>query len=136
MVSYVLDGLVTRILTEKDNQSNRDESISTQKMKQIKDYVDGNFQKKLSLDIIAREFYISKYHMAREFKKAYGIPLVNYIITKRITHAKGLLRFSDMQIEEIARVCGINDNSYFNKVFRKVEGLTASEYRRKWRGHR
>lgn len=135
VVSNVLNGLVTRILTEKDNQSNKNESISTQKMKQIKDYVDENFQNKLSLDMIAKKFYISKYHMSREFKKTYGIPLISYIITKRITHAKRLLRFTDMPIEEIARVCGINDNSYFNKVFRKFEGLTATNYKRKWRGY-
>ena len=84
--------------------------------------------------MIANEFFISKYHMSREFKKAYGITIANYIIAKRITYAKELLRFTDMQIEEIGRICGIEDNSYFNKVFRKFEGMTASDYKKKWRG--
>lgn len=136
LASHLLNGLVTRILTAKDVEVNKDQSTSSQKMKQIKDFMDENFHKKLSLNMVAREFYISKYHMCREFKKAYRITVVNYIITKRITHAKGLLRFTDMQIEEIAQICGIEDNSYFNKVFRKIEGLTASEYRKKWRGYK
>ena len=84
--------------------------------------------------MIADEFFISKYHMSREFKKAYGITIANYIIAKRITYAKELLRFTDMQIEEIGQLCGIDDNSYFNKVFRRCEGMTASDYKKKWRG--
>ena len=84
--------------------------------------------------MIADEFFISKYHMSREFKKAYGITIANYIIAKRITHAKELLRFTDMNIEEIGGLCGIEDNSYFNKIFRRFEGMPASEYRKKWRG--
>ena len=72
--------------------------------------------------------------MSREFKKAYGITIANYIIAKRITYAKELLRFTSMQIEEIGQTCGIEDNSYFNKVFRKLEGMTASDYKKKWKG--
>ena len=72
--------------------------------------------------------------MSREFKKAFGITVGNYVNSQRITKAKELLRFSDQQIETIARACGIEDNSYFNKVFQKAEGITAREYRRKWRG--
>ena len=34
--------------------------------------------------------------------------------------------------EEIARLCGMDDASYFNKVFKKMEGCTASEYRKQW----
>ena len=58
----------------------------------------------------------------------------NYLTSLRITKAKEMLRFSDLQIETIARNCGIEDNSYFNKVFQKAEGITAREYRQKWRG--
>ena len=132
--SHLLNSLVTRILTnETDQYANGAETI-TDKIKQIKDFLDGNFKKKIPLDNIADEFFISKYHMSREFKKAYGITIANYIIAKRITYAKELLRFTSMQIEEIGQTCGIEDNSYFNKVFRKLEGMTASDYKKKWKG--
>lgn len=134
--SQLLNTLVTNVLIiNAVHQENASDTIAV-KIKQIKDYLDGNFKKKIPLDMIADEFFISKYHMSREFKKAYGITIANYIIAKRITHAKELLRFTDMQIEEIGRLCGIDDNSYFNKVFRKFEGMTASDYRKKWRGVR
>ena len=134
LASHLLNSLVTRILTENTDQTPKDINTTEDKIQQIKDYLDGNFQKKIPLDMIADEFFISKYHMSREFKKAYGITIANYIIAKRITHAKELLRFTDMQIDKIGQLCGIEDNSYFNKVFRKFEGMTASEYRKKWGG--
>ena len=132
--SHLLNTLVTQVLTNCTDQQASDTNMNADKIKQIKDFLDENFQKKIPLDMIADEFFISKYHMSREFKKTYGITIANYIIAKRITYAKELLRFTDMQIEEIGRLCGIEDNSYFNKVFRKFEGMTASEYRKKWRG--
>ena len=134
MASHLLNSLITRVLTHKTDSKTKDMNMIEDKIQQIKDYLDANYQNKIPLDMIADEFFISKYHMSREFKKAYGITIANYIIAKRITHAKELLRFTDMQIEELGRLCGIEDNSYFNKVFRKFERMTASDYRKKWRG--
>lgn len=134
LASHLLNSLVTRTLTDNTDQTANEVNTIEDKIQQIKDFLDGNFQRKIPLDMIADEFFISKYHMSREFKKAYGITIANYIIAKRITYAKELLRFTDMQIEDIGRLCGIEDNSYFNKVFRKFEGMTASDYRKKWRG--
>lgn len=51
---------------------------------------------------------------------------------KKSPMAKELLRYSNSSIEEIARLCGMDDASYFNKVFKKMEGCTASEYRKQW----
>lgn len=134
LASNLLNTLITLVLTDNIDYSKKDANKIDDKIKHIKDYLDDNFKKKIPLDTIADEFFISKYHMSREFKKAYGITIANYIIAKRITHAKELLRFTDMQIEKIGKICGIEDNSYFNKIFRKLEGMTASNYRRKWKG--
>lgn len=134
LASHLLNSLITLVLTDNTDQTTNELNTITDKIQQIKDYLDRNFQKKIPLDMIADEFFISKYHMSREFKKAYGITIANYIIAKRITYAKELLRFTDRKVEEVGRLCGIEDNSYFNKVFRKLEGMTASEYRKKWKG--
>ena len=134
LASHLLNCLITRVLTVDTDQTKNELDAIIDKIQLIKNYLDRNFQKKIPLDMIAEEFFVSKYHMSREFKKAYGITIATYTISKRITHAKELLRFTDMQIEEIGRICGIEGNSYFNKVFRKIEGMTASDYRKTWRG--
>ena len=77
-------------------------------------------------------FYKRAVFEIREFKKEYGTTIIRYVLAKKITHAKELLRYSNSSIEEIARLCGMDDASYFNKVFKKMEGCTASEYRKQW----
>lgn len=135
LCSNLLNTIITKTLTlseisDKTNKSNYRKAI------QIKNYIDLNFQKTLTLDALAEIFYTSKYHMSREFKKKYDITINNYITNKRTTLAKQLLRFTDKTINEISQLCGINDNSYFNKVFKKIEKLSPSEYRKKWKGHK
>ena len=130
----LLHRLVTQILTWQTEIPVKKEDNLASKLLEIRGFLDEYFTEKISLDELANQFYISKYHMSREFKKAFGITVGSYVNSQRITKAKELLRFSDQQIEAIARACGIDDNSYFNKVFQKAEGITAREYRRKWRG--
>ena len=103
-----------------------------EKLYQILTYINEHFTEPVNLDSLAGHFYISKYHLSREFKKEYNQTIIQYVLNKRITYAKELLRFTDMNIGEVARKCGIGDMNYFNKAFRKVEGSTASEYRRRW----
>lgn len=129
----ILHQLATCLLTYQGDAYPQ-EGSTLLKLQEIRHYLDEHYTEKLSLDELANRFYISKYHMSREFKKAFGTTLVNYLTSQRITRAKEMLRFTDLQIETIARSCGIEDNSYFNKVFQKAEGITAREYRRKWRG--
>lgn len=132
--SNLLNTLVTYALTLEKVDIKNNRNISSKKINQIKQHIDKNFQQKLSLDNIAKKFYISKYYMSREFKKNYGITINIYIINKRITLAKELLRFTDKSIYEIGQLCGVNDSSYLNKVFQKNESMSPSEYRKKWNG--
>lgn len=132
--SNLLNTLVTKALTLEKVDIKNNRSLSSEKINQIKRYIDKKFQQKLSLDNIAKVFYISKYYMSREFKKNYGITINSYIINKRITLAKELLRFTDKPIGEIGQICGINGSSYFNKIFQKNESMSPSEYRKKWNG--
>lgn len=123
--------ILTLICTETDENSNPD-SVLSDKLKKILHYLDEHYTEDISLDMLAEQFYISKYYLSREFKKEYGTTIIQYVLTKKITNAKELLRYSNSSIEEIARLCGIDDASYFNKVFKKMEGCTASEYRKRW----
>ena len=96
-------------------------------------YIDANFTEELRLDELARRFDISKYYLTREFKRAYGETIFQHIIGLRINYAKRLLRFTDKSVEEIAALCGFNDQSYFSKQFKKAENVTCLAFRRRWR---
>ena len=124
-------GILTLLCTEAREKSDNDSALG-EKLKNVLRYLDEHYTEEISLDYLAEQFYISKYYLSREFKKEYGTTIIQYVLTKKITNAKELLRYSNASIEEIAVLCGIVDASYFNKVFKKMEGCTASEYRKRW----
>lgn len=134
MIFEKLAGLLTLIMAE----NYRNETISTEmasikaKLLDIKNYLDKHYTEKVSLSSLEHSFYINKYYLSRIFKENFGISVNNYLIQKRITEAKYLLRFTNKTIEEISRNCGMSDTSYFNRLFKKLEGITPGEFRKLW----
>ena len=102
------------------------------KLMQVRRYLEEHYMERICLEDLSALFFISKYHLSREYKKNYGITIGNDLMARRISHAKSLLRFSDGTVEEIAALCGFGESGYFIRVFKKAEGLTPLEYRRKW----
>lgn len=98
----------------------------------VKAWLDQHYHEKIALDELADKFFINKFYLTRLFKEQYGSSIVNYVLSLRISRAKELLRFTDQPIEEIGRRCGIPDANYFSRAFRKVEGVSPSEYRKLW----
>ena len=102
------------------------------KFLEIKNYLDVHYAVKIKLEDLASIFFINKFYLSKGFKETYGVTVNTYLLSKRITHAKYLLRFSDKTIEEIGEAVGMNDANYFARTFRKVEGISPSEYRKLW----
>lgn len=132
IISKLITDILTLCFTESKKMSEFCDNNISLKLSSIRSFIDENYQAKISLDQLAVQFYISKFHLAREFKAQYGVTIGNYILLQRINLAKKLLRFTDKSIELIASECGIPDTSYFNKVFKKSENITASRYRKDW----
>lgn len=103
-----------------------------QSLQNVKKHLEEHYTEKICLDDLAEKFYINKFYLTRVFKEQFGITLLSYLDQIRITHAKQLLRFSELTVEEVGREVGIEDGAYFNRVFKKVEGITPGEYRRMW----
>lgn len=132
IISELIVQLLTIALTSTDSTEQVDSALK-QKLQAVNSFIENNFTEDLSLERLASEFYISKYYLSREYKKIYGKTIFQHIITCRINYGKHLLRFSDNSVEEIAHLCGFNDQSYFVRQFKKAENLTCFAYRRKWR---
>ncbi|MBQ7850977.1 MAG: AraC family transcriptional regulator [Clostridia bacterium] len=98
----------------------------------VKAWLDQHYHEKVALDDLADRFFINKFYLTRLFKEQYGSSIVNYLLSLRISRAKELLRFTDLPMEEIGARCGIPDANYFSRAFRKVEGVSPSEYRKLW----
>lgn len=132
VTSKLIVDLLTLALTVKTETKEYDSALS-QKLASVHSYIDEHFNEELSLEELASQFYISKFYLTREYKKIYGKTIFQQIINSRINYGKQLLRFTDKSVEEIAHLCGFNDQSYFARQFKKAENLTCFAYRKMWR---
>ncbi len=123
--------IITLCFTENESLKQGEFSIPD-KLQQVHTYLTENYAEKISLEDLAERFFISKFHLSREYKKIYGNTIGNELTYQRISHAKSMLRFSDDSVDTIALKCGFQDSGYFIKVFKKAENMTPLEYRKKW----
>ena len=131
--SECLTQLMTLLLTKKPERGGHASGETLQKWEQIHQYLEEHFAEKITLEDLGKRFSVSKYYMLRGFKRRYGVTIVQFINQCRMNYAKNELRFTDKQIDTIAEECGIHDSSYFNRIFRTTEGISAGAYRRQWR---
>lgn len=127
-----LSGLLVLLMEETQVAGNGAQSAKSPELQQIKEYLDENYTQKITLDDLSAKFYINKYYLLELFKQHYGMGVNEYMIHMRITKAKRLLRFTDKTVEEIAFDCGMNSLHYFSRIFKKIEGISPSEYRKSW----
>lgn len=99
----------------------------------IKSYIDTHYNTPLNLTYLSTHFHFNKNYVSRCFKESFGMSVGSYIGLVRVGRAKERLRFSGDSIEEIGNECGYEDVNYFSRVFKKVEGMSPSEFRRNWR---
>ena len=102
-------------------------------LQSVKEYIDTHYAEKITLDQLSSQYFINKFYLTHSFKDQFGTPVNSYLIQVRVTHAKQLLRFTDLPIEKIGQECGMSDANYFSRVFKKTEGVAPGEYRKAWR---
>lgn len=94
-------------------------------------YLEHNVSKPVTLDELTAVFHISKSYLMHIFKEAHGVSPIRYHQRLRITNAKYLLRFSSFSITEIAAKLCFEDIHAFSRVFKRIEGISPSEFRKK-----
>ena len=82
----------------------------------------------LTLEEIARNTYVNPAHLSRKFKSETQMTLTQFIHFKKVEEAKPYLEKGNLTITEIALLVGFNDPNYFGKVFKKVTGITPSQF--------
>ena len=127
-----LNDLLTLLMESSWHREAHTNAPKKMEISRVKSFLDEHYEEKLSLESVASHFFIDKHYLARLFKEQYGVTLVTYLQQVRITHAKRMLRFTDKSIEEIGLECGIGELNYFSRVFKKLEGVSPSEFRRVW----
>lgn len=92
-------------------------------------YIQAHYSEPLSLEDVANAINLSTSYLSSLFSKVLGTTFIGYIQSVRIEMAKELLRTTMLKVYEIASQIGYDDEKYFSQVFRKVEGISPSQFR-------
>lgn len=104
-------------------------SFPHQQVRHVRLLLDQSYDTPLTIEDLSREVALSPYYLIRLFRRAYKQTPHQYLVEKRIAKAKELLRNSDLSITEICVAVGYESLGSFSTLFRKMAGLSPSEYR-------
>ena len=96
-------------------------------IKPLTDKITSHPEQNLSIEALAADIYVSKYYLIRKFKNCIGMTPHQFCIQNRIRKSQGLLE-AERTVGEISVEMGFYDQSHFDKAFRKIVGISPSEY--------
>ncbi|TDQ42860.1 AraC family transcriptional regulator [Aureibacillus halotolerans] len=127
MVSWVHAEVIVPYTTEMQKKTNDHHKKMSE---DVVSYLQEHYTEDVSLDFCAEMIGTSPYTLSKAFKATMGVNFVEYVTDLRINHAKKMLQQTDRSIRFISNEVGYQQ-SYFNRIFKKVEGMTPGEYRKK-----
>jgi YesN/AraC family two-component response regulator len=124
----ISDWLMT-VLTELFRLLNANPSSNYERLNDIKKYAEDNFNKEISLQIVAAEFHMDKYQLSRLFKKYFEVNFWTYVTTLRMKYAEELLMMTDLKVNQISERVGYLEESHFSHAFKKHFGKSPMNYK-------
>ncbi|GHV19568.1 putative response regulatory protein [Clostridia bacterium] len=113
---------------DKDAEINRvDSFVARNALAYIRDH----YTERVTLQDVADNTYVSQWHLSKLLKKHAGENFVDILHNTRIAAAKKLLEDPSLRVHEVAERVGYTDVAHFSKVFKRVVGVSAGEYRNK-----
>lgn len=100
------------------------------RMRRAAAYVEEHLDAPLSPGELATHIGLSESHFRRVFREWAGQSLMQYVTERRVARARQLLAGSDRTVQAIGRLVGYEDPFHFSRVFRRVDGLSPTEFRR------
>ncbi len=98
-------------------------------VKIVRDYIESHFQEDIALQDIAGVFGYSDVYFCKLFKQNFGMNFITFLNEFRMERAKELLSDPEINIKDISARAGYRDANYFTRVFKRMVGMTPSEFR-------
>lgn len=122
---YLIFEELTRLSAE-ENSSNQVLAA------RISEFIRNNIKKGVTVSDIARHFGYNADYIGKYFKKIRGIGLKEYLAIQRMKLAKDLLLTTDMNVKQISRKLGYNEENLFIKFFTYHEGISPAAFKTKY----
>lgn len=104
-------------------------------MYRVMEWVRNNCSRSLNREMIAETFQYNPDYLSMHFKKETGMGLMSYLNRERISRSKALLSCGNISILEAAYESGFQDEKYFMRTFKRLEGITPSQYKNTFYQH-
>lgn len=99
-------------------------------IQQAMNYICAHYTEPVCLNDIAKMLHLNASYFSKKFKTVNGFGLNEYLNTVRINHAERLLLETKKTITEIAFECGYDNSNYFGDAFKRLDGISPSEFRK------
>ncbi|WP_058308895.1 AraC family transcriptional regulator [Gracilibacillus massiliensis] len=116
-----------------DNVDARDDSKNKKISDKMIRIIHNNYDKDISLDLIAAELHYNPNYLSSIFQKETGYSFSDYLLRYRLNKAKEWLTTTNMSVKEIAEKLKYNNSQNFIRSFRKMEGITPGKYRTQYK---
>lgn len=126
-ISFILQFFY--LLNQKHERVQKNSHNLPENVLQLKNYIDTHYQTLGSVAEVAKQFYYSREHASRLFKKHFDITVSDYILQRRILESQKMI-LQGHSITDAALAVGFNSMSAFVRGFREISGTTPSEYRK------
>ena len=130
---FISSSVLYEILVELYTMMHSKHEVETLEGKRIVDdvklYIDDHYNQYISIDELSELVTVTPQYLCKMFKRYLNLRPFQYIAMKRIQHAKNLLLYNNMSVNDIAHWVGYNDCSYFCAIFKKYEMISPSEFR-------
>ena len=94
---------------------------------QVLAYIAGHYQENITLESLAAEFFVSKYHLSHEFSHRVGTSVYRYVIFRRLMQARELMAEGKAP-GEVYQSCGFGDYANFYRAFKGEYGIGPREF--------
>jgi AraC family transcriptional regulator len=125
----VIEGLALELMAGVARQSSHSENGNAKWLSKARDFVRDRFQESISLAAVAEFADVHPVSLARAFRRTYHCTVGDYVRKLRIEFACQKLTASDESLVEIAFSAGFSEQSHLCRTFKRLTGLTPSEYR-------
>lgn len=115
-----------RLLT---GQKVKREDISNYTIKKAINYIREHYQESITLEEVSRKLEITPEYLSTLFNRVMEINFSTFLKQFRVSHAKRLLKGTELKIYEVSEKVGYGDPKYFMRVFKEVQGISPGEYR-------
>lgn len=126
-------GIVYQLMARFLKDAQPKTEINDDRIQKVLSYIRKNIYKTIDIDSLAAISCLSKDHFIRLFKKEINNTPLQYINQKKIEKAQLILITDSMPVKNISYLLAYEDHSYFNRLFKKLTGVTPQQYRDRYK---